>query len=106
MPKELQNLSYPKQLLVARICHNQCIVRVSSGMRKMRSNAISFANFTPKIYNILPLLVEEMDNILAFIYTGPCKPTRSDFERIPLLVKHKKNSNYTGMVKIKSSRLF
>src|SRR6266446_9139072 len=26
----------------------------------------------------------------TFIYTGPCKPTKSDFERIPLLVRHKK----------------
>ena len=56
----------------------------------MRANAISFANPMPKIYNILPPPVEEMDNILAFIYTGPCKPTKSDFERIPLLVRHKK----------------
>jgi hypothetical protein len=56
----------------------------------MRANAISFANPTPKIYNILPPPLEEMDNVLAFIYTGPCKPTKSDFERIPLLVRHKK----------------
>ena len=90
VPKELQNLSYAEQLLVARVRHNRCIVRVSSGMRKMRANAISFANPTPKIYNILPPPLEEMDNILAFIYTGPCKPTKSDFERIPLLVRHKK----------------
>ncbi|KDR74557.1 hypothetical protein GALMADRAFT_47377, partial [Galerina marginata CBS 339.88] len=56
----------------------------------MRANAISFANPTPKIYNILPPPVEEMDDVLAFIYTGPSKPTKSDFERIPLLVRHKK----------------
>jgi len=54
VPDELQNLSYAEQLLVARVRHNRCIVRVSSGMRKMRANAISFANPTPKIYNILP----------------------------------------------------
>ncbi len=90
VPEELQNLSYAEQLLVARVRHNRCIVRVSSGMRKMKANAISFANPTPKIYNILPPPLEEMDNILAFIYTGPCKPTKSDFERIPLLVRHKK----------------
>src|SRR6266567_8887681 len=90
VPEELQNLSYAEQLLVARVRHNRCIVRVSSGMQKMKANAISFANPTPKIYNILPPPLEEMDNILAFIYTGPCKPTKSDFERIPLLVRHKK----------------
>ena len=90
VPKELQNLSYAEQLIVARVRHNQCIVRFSSEMCKMRANAISFANPTPKIYNILPPPVQEMDDILAFIYTGPCKPTKSDFERIPLLVRHKK----------------
>ena len=37
---------------------------------------------------ILP--IDEMDEVLAFIYTGPCKPTKSDFERTPLLVRHKK----------------
>jgi hypothetical protein len=56
----------------------------------MRANVISFANPTPRIYNILPPPLEEIDNILAFIYTGPCKPTESDFKRIPLLVRHKK----------------
>ena len=90
IPKELQNLSYAEQLFVARVYHNRCIVRVSSGMHKIRANAISFANPTFKIYNILSPPVKEMDNILVFIYTGPCKPTKSDFERIPLLVKHKK----------------
>jgi len=80
VPDELQNLSYAEQLLIARVRHNRCLVRVSSGMRKMRANVISFANPTPKIYNILPPPLEEMDNVLAFIYTGPCKPTKSDFE--------------------------
>jgi hypothetical protein len=31
-----------------------------------------------------------LDEVLAFIYTGPCKPTKSDFERTPMLVRHKK----------------
>jgi len=100
VPEELQNLSYAEQLLVARVRHNRCIVRVSSGMRKMRANAISFANPTPKIYNILPPPLEEMDDVLAFIYTGPCKPTKSDFERIPLLVRHKKVADALEWLKL------
>jgi len=40
----------------------------------------------PKIYNVLPPPIEEMDEVLAFIYTGPCKPTKADFKRTPLLV--------------------
>ena len=106
VPDELQNLSYAEQLLVARVRHNRCLVRVSSGMRKMRANAISFANPTPKIYNILPPPLEEMDNVLAFIYTGPCKPTKSDFERIPLLVRHKKVATALEWLKLNHQDYF
>jgi hypothetical protein len=87
IPAELSDLSYAEQLLIARVRHNRCIVRVSSGMHKMRANAVIFTNPTPKIYNVLPPSVDELDDILAFIYTGPCKPTKSDFERTPLLVE-------------------
>ncbi len=90
VPKQLSDLSYAEQLLVARIRHNRCIVRVSSGMHKMRANAITFANPTPKVYDVLPPPLAEMDEGLAFIYTGPCKPTKADFERTPLLVRKNK----------------
>ena len=90
VPEELSNLFYAEQLLIARVRHNRCIVRVSSGMHKMQANAITFSNPTPKIYNILPPSVDELDEVLAFIYTGPCKPTMSDFERTPLLVRRNK----------------
>jgi hypothetical protein len=55
VPPQLLDLSFAEQLLVARVRHNRCLVRVSSGMHKMRANAISFSNPTPKIYNILSL---------------------------------------------------
>src|SRR6266487_225542 len=90
VPKQLSGLSFAEQLLVARVRHNRCIVRVSSGMHKMRSNAITFENPTPKVYDILPPPMEDLDEVLAFIYTGPCKPTKSDFERTPLLVRKNK----------------
>jgi hypothetical protein len=80
IPNELQNLTYAEQLLISRVRHNRCIVQVSSGMYKMHANAISFSNPMPKIYNILPPPIEEMDEVLAFIYTGPCKPTKADFK--------------------------
>ena len=83
---ELRDLTYAEQLLIARVCHNRCIVKVSSGMSKMCANAISFSNPMPKIYNVLPPPIEEMDEVLAFIYIGPCKPTKADFQQTPLLV--------------------
>ena len=86
-PDELKDLTYAEQLLIPRVRHNRCIVKVSSGMFKMRANAISFSNPMPKIYNVLPPPIEEMDEVLAFIYTGPCKPTKVDFKRTPMLVR-------------------
>jgi hypothetical protein len=80
IPNELKDLTYAEQLLIARVRHNRCIVKVSSGMSKMRANAISFSNSMPKIYNILSPLIEEMDEVLAFIYTGPCKSTNANFQ--------------------------
>jgi hypothetical protein len=90
VPPELTDLTFAEQLLVARVRHNRCLVRVSSGWHKMTANAISFANPTPIVYDVLPPSKDELDEILAFIYTGPCKPTPKDFERTPLLVRRNK----------------
>jgi hypothetical protein len=106
VPSQLKELSFAEQLLVARVRHNRCLVRVSSGMHKMRANAITFANPMPKIYNILPPPIEEMDDVLAFIYTGPCMPTKSDFERAPLLVRKKKVSAALEWLKLNHSDYF
>ena len=100
IPDELQGLTYAEQLLIARVRHNRCIVKVSSGMHKMRANAISFSNPMPKIYKVLPPPIEEMDEVLAFIYTGPCKPTKADFKRTPMLVRRLKVSNALHWLKL------
>src|SRR4051812_41769162 len=85
------NLTYAEKFLIARIRHNHCIIRVkSSGHSKMRANAILFQNPIPKVYDILPPPKAELDEILACMFTGPCKPTHEDLLRTPLLVRHKK----------------
>jgi hypothetical protein len=76
--------------MVSCVRHNHCIIKVSSGMHKMKANAISFANPIPKVYDVLPPPMEELDEVLAFIYTGPCQPTKADLERTPLLVRKDK----------------
>jgi hypothetical protein len=38
------------------------------------------------VHAFMPPPIEEMDEVLAFIFTGPCQPTTDDFHRIPLLV--------------------
>ena len=103
VPKELSDLSFAEQLLVSRVRHNRCIVRVSSGMHKMRANAITFENPTPKVYDMLPPPIEDLDEVLAFIYTGPCKPTKADFERTPLLVRKNKVRDALEWLKLNHS---
>jgi hypothetical protein len=103
VPPQLLDLSYAEQLLIARVCHNRCIVRVSSGMHKMRANAISFENPMPKVYDILPPPIDELDEILAFIYTGPCKPTKAHFERTPFLVRRNKVGAALNWLKLNHS---
>ena len=92
VPDELQGLSFTEQLLVGRIRHNRCIVRVAKGMHKMIANAVTFEHPMQKIYTVLPPPIEEMDELLAFIFTGPCQPTKDDFHRTPLLVHRNKVS--------------
>ena len=100
VPSELQNLSYAEQLLVSRVRRNKCIVQVSSGMHKMKANVIAFENPMPKIYARLPPPVEDLDEVLAFIYTGPCRPSPEDLERTPLLVRRKKVSKALEWLKL------
>ena len=63
IPGELKNLTYAEQLLIAEVHHNRCIVKESSGMSKMKANPISFSNPMPKIYNVLPPPIEEINEV-------------------------------------------
>ena len=48
---------------------------------------IAFESPVPKVYHRLPPPVEELDEVLAVLFTGPCKPTEKEFQRTPLLVR-------------------
>ena len=88
VPKVLSELNYVERLLVARIRHNCCFVKVaSSGLKKMTAHVITFESPLPKVYHILPPPVEDMDDVLAILFTGPSKPTEQDLARLPLLVR-------------------
>jgi hypothetical protein len=58
----------------------------SSGLRKMVSHVIAFESPVPKVYNMLPPPIQDLDNVLAILFTGPCKPSNEDIRRTPLLV--------------------
>ena len=86
VPDELKSLRFVEKLLIARVRHTCCYVKVASGMRKMKANVIAFQSPIPKVYNILPPPCADMNEVLAILFTGPCKPTESDLSRTPFLV--------------------
>lgn len=45
------------------------------GMQKMKANVIAFESPVAKVYHELPPPREDLDDILAILFTGPCKPT-------------------------------
>lgn len=98
VPSQLSGLTYIKKLLISRVRHNRYIVKVlSSGSCKMIANVISFWHPSQKIYAALPPPSYELDDIIAFIFTGPSPPTDEDFKRTPMLVHHKRfMMHYTG----------
>jgi hypothetical protein len=89
LPKELQELTFMEKLLIQKIRTNCCFVKVSSGMRKMVSHVIAFETPVAKVYDVLPPPPEELDEVLAILFTGPCKPTEDDFKKTKMmLVSH------------------
>ena len=87
VPKELSDLTFVERLLVSRVRSNRCIVHVLKGGGKMRANAIMFPTPVPKLCNILPPPIEELDEVIAFMFTGIAKPTAEDMKRTPMLAR-------------------
>ena len=66
----------------------------------MIANAVTFEHPMQKMYTILPPPIEEINDVLAFIFTGPCQPTQEDFKRIPLLVCRTKVGKTLEQIKL------
>ena len=90
VPSQLKNLSYAERLLIAKVRPNYCVVRVESGMKKMHANAVLVPNPTAKIYETLPPHRDDLDDVMAFVYTGPTRPSEADLRRTPFLVRRRK----------------
>ncbi|KAJ6603848.1 hypothetical protein B0H10DRAFT_1662588, partial [Mycena sp. CBHHK59/15] len=90
VPWQLQDLSFAEKMLIAKVRHNRCVVRVASGRGKMSANAIMFLTPIVKVHNILPPSQEEISEVLAFIFLGPAKPTDDEYVRTPMLVRRDK----------------
>ncbi|KAJ6467370.1 hypothetical protein C8R45DRAFT_764232, partial [Mycena sanguinolenta] len=87
IPWQLRDLKFAEQMLIAKVRHNRCVVRVASGRGKMMANAIMFQSPVIQVYQKLPLSQDEMSQVLAFLFMGSAKPTEEDFERTPMLVR-------------------
>ena len=87
VPDELKNLRFVEKILIARVRHTCAYVKVASGMRKMKANIVAFESPVPKIYHVLPPPREDLDEVLAILFTGPSKPTFEDFSHTPFLVR-------------------
>jgi hypothetical protein len=94
VPEVLSGLRYVEKMLVAKVRHSFCSIRIASGMRKMKAHAISYQQPLPKVYDILPPPKSDIEDVLAIMFTGPCRPTADDFKRTPFLVRcnHVKNA--------------
>ncbi|KAJ7445309.1 hypothetical protein FB451DRAFT_1055673, partial [Mycena latifolia] len=90
VPPELRGLRYAEKVMIAKVRHNRCVMRVNSGRVRMHANAIMFAQPILKVYLKLPPSKEEMSEVLAFIFTGSAAPTQQDFDRTPMLVRRDK----------------
>ena len=103
VPKELSDLTFVERLLVSRVRSNRCIVHVLKGGWKMRANAIMFPTPVPKLCNILPPPVEELDEVIAFMFTGVAQPTAEDMKRTPMLARRRYISAALEWLKINHS---
>ena len=102
-PKELSDLTFVERLLVARVRSNRCIVHVLKGGWKMQANAIMFPSPVPKLCNILPPPIEELDEVIAFMFTGVAQPTAEDMKRTPMLARRRYISAALEWLKINHS---
>ncbi|KAF8810354.1 hypothetical protein BYT27DRAFT_7222077 [Phlegmacium glaucopus] len=100
VPSVLQDLTFAEKILISRIRHNRCLVQVSSGHAKMIANVIMFSNPMVKVYHALPPSRQDINEILAFVFQGPIKPTDDDIKRTPMLVRRNNVKNALEWLKL------
>ncbi|KIJ40063.1 hypothetical protein M422DRAFT_174332, partial [Sphaerobolus stellatus SS14] len=72
-------------------------------MKKLIANAVLIPNPVPKIYHMLPPHRNELDQILAFVYTGPLPPTKEDLKWTPFIVRRYKVTAALNWLKLNHS---
>ena len=88
VPLALIGLTFMEKILIARYCHNRCIVRVDiHAPFKMCANAVVFSQPVAKLLEVLPMPRAELDQIVAVLFTGSVTSTVSDFQYTPVFVR-------------------
>ncbi|KAJ7133234.1 hypothetical protein C8R44DRAFT_611372 [Mycena epipterygia] len=103
VPCQLRDLSFAEKMLIAKVRHNRCVVRVASGRGKMSANAVMFAAPVVKVYNILPPSADDISEVLAFVFVGPARPSDEDYVRTPMLVRRSKVQDALEWLKLNHS---
>jgi hypothetical protein len=83
----LQNLTLAEQTMISRVRFSQLVIRVSNGHTKMIANVIVFEHPTVQIYDKLPVSHNDLNEILAVVFTGVSHPTEDDLKQTPVLVR-------------------
>jgi hypothetical protein len=100
VPTQLSGLNFAEQMLILRVHHNRCLMRVSSERAKLVADTIIFATPVVKMYHTLPPTVQEAGNILAVIFMGHSQPTDKEFKKCPMLVHRQKISDALEWLKL------
>ena len=69
-------------------------------MRKMKANIVAFESPVQKIYAVLPPPCKDIDKVLAFLFTGPSKPTPETLHGCHLLVRQNPIMNVLEWLKL------
>ena len=69
----------------------------------MRANAIMFPTPVPKLCNMLPPPIEELDEVITFKFTGVAQPTAEDVKWTPMLARRQYISSALEWLKINHS---
>ena len=68
VPEELSSLRFVEKLLIARVRHTCCFLKISTGGHKMKANAIAFKTPIPKVYDKLLLEMKWMRYLQFFLW--------------------------------------
>jgi DNA-directed RNA polymerase subunit RPC12/RpoP len=87
LPWQLKGLTSAEKMMVTKVWHNRCVVRVASGRGKLVANAIMFATPIRRVYSVLPPSRDELSEVLVFVFLVSAKPTEDDFVHTPMFVR-------------------